>query len=150
MEALALSDQAKMKTGVEADELFKQAGQKYAAALEIKPDSHKALNNWGTTLLFHYRIVPKNKKEEMIQKSKALFKQAEKLISGYSAYNLACVYSILGKLEDCKYWLIKSNELGQLPSQNHLETDADLVNIRKTKWFNDFLNSLEQTIKKKE
>jgi Tfp pilus assembly protein PilF len=38
------------KTGEETDRLFAQAGEKYAAALAIKPDHHEALNNWGTAL----------------------------------------------------------------------------------------------------
>ena len=31
--------------------LFAEAGEKYAAALAIKPDNHEALNNWGNLLL---------------------------------------------------------------------------------------------------
>ena len=46
-----LLDQAKTKIGAEADEMFKQAVEKYEAALKIKPDFYSALNNWGNTLL---------------------------------------------------------------------------------------------------
>ena len=35
---------------MEADRLFGDAGEKYAAVLKIKPDSHEALNNWGNAL----------------------------------------------------------------------------------------------------
>ena len=45
-----LSEQAKTKEGAEADGLFAQAGEKYAAALVIKPDKHEALNNWGNAI----------------------------------------------------------------------------------------------------
>jgi hypothetical protein len=45
-----LSDQAKTKTGDEADRLFALAGEKYAAALVIKIDMHHALYNWATVL----------------------------------------------------------------------------------------------------
>ncbi len=47
---LALYDQARMKSGDEADALFAQAREKYATALAIKPDYQDALNNWGNTL----------------------------------------------------------------------------------------------------
>jgi Tfp pilus assembly protein PilF len=47
---IALSDQAKTKTGDEADRLFALAGEKYAAALAIKPDKHESLNGWGNAL----------------------------------------------------------------------------------------------------
>ena len=46
----ALSDQAKTKSGAEADRLFAQAGEKYAEVLRIKPDKHEALYNWGNAL----------------------------------------------------------------------------------------------------
>ncbi|MGZ5456893.1 MAG: TPR end-of-group domain-containing protein [Thermoanaerobaculia bacterium] len=46
----ALWDQAKTKTGGEADASWQAAGEKYAAALAIKPDKHEALNNWGNAL----------------------------------------------------------------------------------------------------
>ena len=46
----ALSAQAKTKSGEAADALFAAAGEKYAAALAIKPDMHEALNNWGNAL----------------------------------------------------------------------------------------------------
>ncbi len=45
-----LFDQAKMKQGAEADRLFIKAYEKYAQALEIKPNMHEALNNWGAAL----------------------------------------------------------------------------------------------------
>jgi len=48
--ANALSAQAKTKQGAEADRLFGAAGQKFAEATRIKPNSHEALNNWGVAL----------------------------------------------------------------------------------------------------
>ena len=50
MQGDSLSSRAKTKTGGEADRLFAQAGEKYAAALAIKPDKHEAFNNWGAVL----------------------------------------------------------------------------------------------------
>lgn len=46
----ALSKQAMRTAGAAADELFGQAFQKYEAALQVKPDMHDALNNWGAAL----------------------------------------------------------------------------------------------------
>ena len=50
MQGNALADQAQTKTGAEADRLWTLAGEKYEAALKIKPDMHEALNNWGIAL----------------------------------------------------------------------------------------------------
>ena len=50
MLGVGLARQAEGKTGEEADRLFAQAGEKHQAALEIKPDKHEALYNWGNAL----------------------------------------------------------------------------------------------------
>ncbi|HYO59854.1 TPR end-of-group domain-containing protein [Archangium sp.] len=50
MKGNALTEQAKAKTGAEADRLFTQAGEKYVEALRIKQDKHEALINWGNAL----------------------------------------------------------------------------------------------------
>ena len=50
MQGNELQAQAERQQGEEADQLFAQAGEKYAAALAIKPDKHEALYNWGITL----------------------------------------------------------------------------------------------------
>ncbi len=50
MQGNVISKQATQKTGPEAVELFAAAGEKYAAALAIKPDFHEAHNNWGLAL----------------------------------------------------------------------------------------------------
>ncbi|GEM_PF-1798272 len=51
---LALTKQAEAKSEAgddeEAGRLWALAGEKYAAALEVKPDKHEALNNWGSAL----------------------------------------------------------------------------------------------------
>jgi tetratricopeptide (TPR) repeat protein len=47
---LALAEQARRKTGEEADRLFALAAAKDVAALAIKPDMHDALCDWGLAL----------------------------------------------------------------------------------------------------
>ena len=39
-----------MRTGEDPDRLFAAAYEKYEQALQIKPDKHEALNNWGNAL----------------------------------------------------------------------------------------------------
>ena len=50
MQGNILDDQARTKSGAEADRLWTLAGEKNAAALAIKPDMHEALYNWGLAL----------------------------------------------------------------------------------------------------
>lgn len=51
MQGYALADEAKGKSGLEADKLLRQAVDEYAEALKIQPDMHEALYNWGNVLL---------------------------------------------------------------------------------------------------
>jgi len=51
MQGNAQIGQARGKAGEEVSRLFKQAGEKYQAALNIKPDMHEALYNWGNALV---------------------------------------------------------------------------------------------------
>jgi hypothetical protein len=50
---MALMEQAKTMEAEEADHLFEQANSKYAAAVQLKPDFHEALNTWGIALIEH-------------------------------------------------------------------------------------------------
>ena len=50
MQGVTFYEQTRVKTGEEADRLFAQAGEKYAAALKIKEDKHEAFFNWGNAL----------------------------------------------------------------------------------------------------
>ena len=70
MQGNSLMAQAESKTGEEADPLFAQAGEKFAAVLAIKPDKHEALNNWGNALLAHA-------KTKTGEEADRLFAQAE-------------------------------------------------------------------------
>ncbi len=75
----ALEDQAETKAdtraGDEADELFKQAIEKYSAALEIDPGFHSGLISWGDAL--RARAATKS-----VDEADELFKQA---VEKYSA-----------------------------------------------------------------
>ena len=51
----ALSGKARTMSGEEADRLFRQAGEKFAAALAVNPHMEWALNNWGNALAQHAR-----------------------------------------------------------------------------------------------
>ncbi len=68
---------AKQKEGVEGEELFKQAFEKYKKVIEIKPDMHEAYNNWGNSL-FDFIEQNKSFSEENLYQS--AFKKYQKAI----------------------------------------------------------------------
>jgi Plant specific mitochondrial import receptor subunit TOM20 len=52
----ALTLQAKIRQGDEADALFTDASRKYSAAVAINPNMHGAFSNWGAALSAHAQI----------------------------------------------------------------------------------------------
>ncbi len=136
----ALSAHAKQKTGAEADHLFEQAYEKYQAALDIKPDYYEAINNWGTALIDQAKLKEEEKAvKELLGLAKEKSLQAEDIVPGVAAYNLACISALLGNESECRSWLVKSREQGKLPNIDHLNSDEDLDSVRGKKWFKDFL-----------
>jgi len=141
--SLALYEQARMKSGKEADELFKQAEEKYVEALKIKPADYEAFSNLGAILLSWYRISPADRKKQLLVQAKDSLLEAEAIVEGSSSYNLACVFALGNEEDDCRKWLLKSRDAGNLPNREHLEEDIDLDSVREKEWFKEFLNELE-------
>lgn len=113
---VVLSAQAKTKSGPEADALFRQAGEKYAQALQIKPDSHETLNNWGNALS---------------EQAKA---KTDMEADALSALNGA----IAPTCEHLEHWR-KSNSRA---TRSALDKDPDFNRVRNTPQFQNLRNSL--------
>ncbi|MCY2994631.1 MAG: sigma 54-interacting transcriptional regulator [Planctomycetota bacterium] len=135
-----LSEQAKQKT--EADGLFAQAGEKYAAALRIKPDKHQTLNSWGKLLLAQAKQKTSAEADGLFDRAEEKLLAAEKLAEGTAAYDLACVAALRGNPQGCRQWLERSRQAGKLPSREHLLADIDLDSVRTQPWFAELLASL--------
>ena len=138
LEANLFVDQAKTKSGVEADGLFELAGAKYEAALAIKPDKHEALNNWGTTLDAWAKTKSGVEADQLLDLAREKLLAAEALLPGTAAYNLACLGSMNQDPVACRQWLEVSRERGMLPSAEFLRSDPDLTHVRDCEWFTDF------------
>lgn len=141
----ALAGQARLKSIDEADNLFKQAYEKYEAALIIKPDYNQALHNCGNAL-FDQAILKSGKEANaLFEKAREKYLQAEKIKKGFGAYNLACIESHLGNEDECKRWLEASRETSiNLPPLEYIQKDADLDPMRDKQWFKDILDTLKK------
>jgi hypothetical protein len=61
--------------------------------------------------------------------------EAESIKTGSAAYNLACVYSLLGDKAQCQKWLKVGEKAETLPTRNHAMSDTDLETVRNEEWF---------------
>ena len=139
---LALYGQTKQKSGEEATRLFAAAGEKYEAALRIKPDKHETLNNWGLAILGQAKLKSGKEADKLFADASEKCLQAEELVPGYGAYNLACVSALQGREQACRTWLEKSRDHGKLESREHLRTDTDLDSVRDKDWFQSFIDGI--------
>ncbi|MCY2995840.1 MAG: SIR2 family protein [Planctomycetota bacterium] len=142
MQGNSLFTQAKTKSGADADALFAQAGEKYAAALTIKPDFHEALNNWAVALIELSRTRGLSVSGDLLEQAWQKCMSAEHIAPGRGAYNLACICALRSDKPSCQHWLEMSRSQGSLPTPSHLLADADLEAVRNTDWFQNLLLQL--------
>ncbi len=136
---IALTDQAGAKQGEEADRLFQLAGEKYAAAIDIKPDKHEALNNWGNAMINQSYTRQGDEAGRLLDQAEEKCLLAEEIQPGKGAYNLACIAALREDQQGCRQWLETCREQGALPDRAHLESDSDLDPVREADWFKEFL-----------
>jgi Tfp pilus assembly protein PilF len=78
-----LSNRASMNCGEEADKLFRQAAEKYQAALNHKPDYHEARNNWGVSLYYQAKTKSGAESDQLFEQAKDKFREALKQKPNY-------------------------------------------------------------------
>jgi tetratricopeptide (TPR) repeat protein len=71
-----LYNEAKTKSGMEREDLYKQASAKYEAALKIIGDSYEALNNWGNALSAQAKLKQDTEADELYRQSGEKFAAA--------------------------------------------------------------------------
>ena len=125
----------------EADRLYALAGEKYQAALAIKPDKHEALYNWGNALSDQAKTKQGEEADRLFELADEKLREAETVHPGSGAYNLACIASLTHSEILAKEWLGLAKEKGTLPGRDHLVNDKDLDNVRNCPWFADFLKN---------
>lgn len=131
----ALSQQAKTKRGEEADKLFNESYEKYEQSLRINPEDFSIWYNMGGALLYQAQKKGGKEKQRLLDEAKEKLQKAESFRPGSSAYNLACLYAVLGDENECERWL-KTGELARtLVTREHAMSDLDLQSVRDKEWF---------------
>jgi len=114
----------------DAVEIWRQIYEKF------KPNNRQFFNNWGSSLLHLAKQKEKREtKEKLLLEAAEKYKKAEDFTRGIAAYNLASIYSLLNKEEECKKWLEIAKETGRILPKEKFEKDEDFKNMREKRWF---------------
>ncbi len=139
----ALKDYGNSKNAEEADALLSEAVNKYEAAIKLVPNAWFVLDNWGLTLMDKAKRKDGTELRRLLIEAKDIFLRAESVSPGNSAYNLACVYALLGDVTQCLEYLRRLERLNRLPSKEHLLKDNDLAEVRNEARFASFIDGLK-------
>ena len=118
--------------------MLQKAIEKFRAAIAIRPNYQKALNNCGNALLGQALTKTGKKAEDLFDQAESMFNRMEE--SGL--YNMACVAARRGQNRKAISLLNKSLAKGRLPEKAYLEQDTDLDGLRKLKSFQNFMANL--------
>ena len=147
-QAAALSDQAKTKEGKDADRLFELAGEKFAAALEIKEDKHEAFNNWGAALLGQAKTKEGKDADRLFELAGEKYAAALEIKEDNhsTVYNIACMWALKNDVSKSLSFLRELLDNGTLKVAI-VEVDSDFDGIRQHPDFLEFMKELILTRK---
>jgi hypothetical protein len=140
----ALFHQAQTKTGEEADKIYQDACLKFAFCMTMNPQHLGAAIDWGVALMEQARARDGGAQEQLYALAREKFLAANAIQAGSASYNLACIHAIRGEDEACRAALEDAREHGSLPGMGAILNDADLAHVQHRKWFNEFMESLQE------
>jgi Tfp pilus assembly protein PilF len=127
-----------------AEDLFKQAEAKYETALQIKPDNQRALCACGIVMLERAkRASADGPATDLLNAAEVKLKLAEEA-GNTDTFNLACVYALLGRADDCRAAVERTEKAGMLPTADHMQRDDDLTSVRELPWFGELIERLKK------
>jgi len=115
-----------------------KASEEYKTALELKPDLHEALYNWGTDLGNLAKTKEGKEAEELYNQAFDKFQKA--IEYGASSYNLSCILALKGEKEHALRYLnisLSKNEIDVY----FVEKDEDWRDYLRD---NEFIKLLKQ------
>lgn len=147
-EANLLASQGRLE---EAHKKWQRAAEMYRYVLGIKPAHHGAANNFGGLLICEYKALRKSPIPEVAADAEKKLHIAKTLLEEHSAmskeggaivaYNLACIYSLLGRHHDALVQLeISRSENKEFPGFTHILEDEDFSVLKVTPEFQDWMN----------
>lgn len=126
---------------------FREACHHFQIVIEQDPENDFALGEWGLALMHLAELTH----DETIKDTEGLLEQAESqffkalsLGNTQACYHLACLYSYQGNIADALFYFEKAIEEDMLPPHSILKEDDWLENLRKTDYFQQFLQKAEK------
>lgn len=136
---LTLYQHARKKNPKEAQKIYQLSCDKFTLANTVKPDQPNTLNDLGAALMALANLSGEQSKHSLLREAHEKFIAADALEKGIASYNLACFYSLQGKVEECRKQLNIAQENWKLPALGYLENDPDFKNVRKLAWFKELI-----------
>lgn len=122
-----------------ANALWAEAEKQVDTLIELQPANLNFYNHKGVILLDMSRHLEASDQQSFLEESKKQLLKAEKIMPGFSSYNLACAFSRQSNIEKSIYWLKSAADHGMLPSTKQIENDKDLYNIRDNALFKEWI-----------
>ncbi|MGR8929656.1 MAG: TPR end-of-group domain-containing protein [Gammaproteobacteria bacterium] len=132
-----------MKSAEEATAVYENAISKFSFCLLTNPQYLGAAIDGGVAFMELARISPEEARAGMYGLAEDFFEKACNIQKGSAAYNLACVYALRAEEQACQKALEQAKEFGSLPDEADILHDPDLDNVKKTVWFNEFIEVLK-------
>ncbi|MCI0732575.1 MAG: hypothetical protein L0Y38_01990, partial [Methylococcaceae bacterium] len=134
---LTLYQQSRKEDPAHARALLLEACDKFSRAAGLRTGLPNTYNDWAVALLALANLSGDEEKKHLLAEARAKCLEAEKIKSGFASYNLACIASLSGDVENCRRYLETAREQLKIPSPGHLENDPDFKNVRKSDWFKE-------------
>ncbi|MGE5503598.1 MAG: SIR2 family protein [Actinomycetota bacterium] len=139
-------DQSRRARVDDRDALLDQAIAHYRAAVNVDERCGRAHSLWGIALARKVKILRGRDRsapitamaDEAVAKAKLGAEYTPSLI-----YNLACVYGLIGDLDNQKATFMEAHSKGLLPRKEVLLADPDVVVLKAEEWLVDILADME-------
>ena len=110
------------------------AGEKYQAALEVKPDYQEALYNWGGLLIEQAKRAGGEEAARLFAAADQKLTAAAKIVPG-KTYNLACLAALQGDAARCRRNLENAEKYEAIPPIDEFMAESDFATVMEQGWF---------------
>ncbi len=138
-----LLHEARSKPANVAKKLYLEAIDRFAFCLLMIPTHLGGAIDGGVAYMELARISGVSQDDVLYDRALEFLNKAESIQKGSASYNLACIYALREDKAACLQALECAKLAGSLPDEQDVLNDPDMVAVRDTKWFQEFLGAVE-------